>query len=392
MLHLRALFSLAFVGGQGLAALKLSRLGQDWSVMTWLSFLAAYAGFYAVFWYLEKESGPKGRRNTVRYHSFEEAKAPVFFAACAITVVSAGCFIIEAAALGFIPLFMRGVPHAYSHFHMTGIHYFTVSCVLVPSLAVIFFCIDRGRDRMRTVVMAVLCIVAFLIPVLCVSRSQLLFAVLLAVLTYSQMESRLNILYAGAALLALIPLYVLLTVARSHDIAYLNAVFEMKREGMPIFITQPYMYIANNYDNFNCLVSELGGHTWGMKMLAPLWTLSGLKFLFPSLTAAPVFVNKEELTTLTMFYDAYYDFGLPGVLLFSCLLGAAAFFLMQQMENVRNPVFYLLYAQMALYLMLSFFTTWFSNPTTWFYLAVTAGSAFLASFRWGGTGRRMRRR
>ncbi len=46
-LHLRALFALSFVGGQGLAALRLSRLSQDWNAMTWLSFLAAFSGFYA---------------------------------------------------------------------------------------------------------------------------------------------------------------------------------------------------------------------------------------------------------------------------------------------------------------------------------------------------------
>ncbi len=103
---------------------------------------------------------------------------------------------------------------------------------------------------------------------------------------------------------------------------YLNAVFEMKNGNMPIFITQPYMYVANNYDNFNCLVEELGSHSWGLKMLAPLWTLSGLKFKFPGLVNFPYFVNKEELTTLTVFYDAYYDFGIIGVLGLSCILGA----------------------------------------------------------------------
>ena len=157
-------------------------------------------------------------------------------------------------------------------------------------------------------------LIALAIPILCVSRFQLIFAVILAVLTYIQMDSRLNLLYAVFALAALVPLYLLLTVARSHDVTYLNAVFEMKNGNMPIFITQPYMYVANNYDNFNCLVEELGSHSWGLKMLAPLWTLSGLKFKFPGLVNFPYFVNKEELTTLTVFYDAYYDFGIIGVL------------------------------------------------------------------------------
>ena len=52
-------------------------------------------------------------------------------------------------------------------------------------------------------------------------------------------------------------------------------------------------------------------------------------------------------------------------------------------RKVRNPISYLFYAQIAVYMMLSFFTTWFSNPTTWFYLAVTGAAAFAASRQWG---------
>lgn len=388
ILHLRGLFALAFVGGQGLACMKLSSLSTAWSPITWLSFFVGFAGFYFTFSYMERVAGElSSDRRTggflLRYRDYTSCSRPVFFCTCAITAISLGCFIIEAAALGYVPLFVRGVPHAYSYFHITGVHYFTVSCVLVPALSVIYFTITRGRDRVKSVILIAADVVAFAIPVLCVSRFQLLFSVLLAVITYIEAEGRMYRIYATGALLAVIPVYILLTVARSHDTAYLNAVFEMKNAGMPIFVTQPYMYVANNYDNFDCLIKGLAGHSWGLKMLAPLWTFTGLKFLFPSLTAFPVYVTKEELTTLTIFYDAYYDFGIPGVLGFSCLLGMAAYLLMRLMRQAKNPVCYLLYAQFAVYMLLSFFTTWFSNPSTWFYLAVTAAAAFSVSRRWG---------
>ena len=45
----------------------------------------------------------------------------------------------------------------------------------------------------------------------------------------------------------------------------------------------------------------------------------------------------------------------------------------------KNPAWYLFYSQGALYFMLSFFTTWYSNPTTWFYFVVTG--AFGIFFR-----------
>ncbi len=189
------------------------------------------------------------------------------------------------------------------------------------------------------------------------------------------MDSRVPVWYGLAAAAALVPFYIILTIARSHDVEYLNGIFEMKNAAMPIFITQPYMYVANNYDNFNCLVENLAGHTFGLKMLFPLWALTGLKFLKPELVNFQIFVNKEELTTLTLFYDAYYDFGIAGVLLLSCVLGALAWYLMGLLKKMRNPVGYLFYAQIAMYFALSFFTTWFSNPTTWFWFVLTGIAA-----------------
>ena len=87
----------------------------------------------------------------------------------------------------------------------------------------------------------------------------------------------------------------------------------------------------------------------------------------------------------TLFYDSYYDFGWIGVLLFSCILGAIAYILVVKLREMRNPLGYLLYAQFAAYLMLSFFTTWFSNTTTWFYLILTGIMALfyhLRASRW----------
>lgn len=370
IIHLRGLFSLFWVGGQGIACLKLSELSVDWNILTWLCFLLAFMGFWMSFEFLQQMYGTSGRGRS-SWFNFQGYELPLFLSMVIVTVVSVTAFIAEAVVLGFIPFFIKGVPHAYSAFHITGVHYFTVSCVLVPALSVLYFCIEQGRNGFRMALAVIMDLVACAIPVLCVSRFQLILAVGLAVLTYIIMEHRLKIFYAVGLAVGMVIIYVILTVARGHDIPYLNSIFQMKNSQMPIFITQPYMYIANNYDNFNCLVEWLPSHTFGLRMLFPLWALTGLKFLVPALVNFPIYVTKEELTTVTLFYDSFYDFGIIGVLFFSCILGGAAFFLVRMVKRVRNPLGYLFYAQFAMYLMLSFFTTWFSNPTTWFYFAVT---------------------
>ena len=370
-LHLRGLFSAFWVGGQGISCMKLSRLQTDWELKTWVCFLLALAAFWCVFGLAERKFGPAeaGKQTGTGYGQ------GLFLAILILTAVSLGAFLLEATVLGYVPLFVRGVPHAYSYFHISGVHYFTVSCVLVPPMAVVFFITEKNPGRFKRSAAAAAAGIALMIPMLCVSRFQLIFSVILSVITYMQINGIRKIRYLIFAAAALIPLYVILTVARSHDVEYLNGIFEMKNSNTPIFITQPYMYIANNYDNFNCLVRDLPSHTLGVKSLFPVWALTGLKFIRPELTAFPLYVTKEELTTVTLFYDAYYDFGIAGVAAFSAALGLFSAWLMKKVSEGSNPFWHVFYGQAALYLMLSFFTTWYSNPTTWFYFAVTGALA-----------------
>ena len=352
LIHLRGLFCLFFIGGQGVSCFKLSYLQTDWLLITWVSFFVAVMAFWWVFEVLTRMyDGWSASDMGSVYKYYSSADSPlqanrILISMTVITLVSVSAFAFEAWRLDFVPMFSYGVPHAYSYFHIKGVHYFTVSCVLVPSLSVVYSLMiarrGRGLIRYKGFWLAVVCdIMAVMIPLLCVSRFQLILAVGMAVFTYISMTGSFSLIYVGVLLVALIPAYVALTVLRSHSVEYLNGIFEMKNSHMPIFITQPYMYIANNYDNFNCMVEWLPSHTFGLRMLFPLWALTGLKFLVPSLVDFPIYVTKEELTTVTLFYDSFYDFGIIGVVLFACILGAVAFLLVRMMKRIRNPVGYL---------------------------------------------------
>ena len=377
LVHLRGIFSLFWVGGQGVACLKLSRLQVPWSWVTWLCFYLAFAGFCLTFELLSRKTDGKRPPSPMRGGQAAQplggiSGAGLFVSVMGVAAVSLAAFCFEAWYLGYIPFLVRGVPHAYSYFHVTGVHYFTVSCVLVPALGVLYFLTDRGHSgRWKKGAAAAAVVISLAIPILCVTRFQLILAVALAVFVYILWKGYFPLAWGACLGAAMVAAYVVLTIARSHDVAYLNGIFEMKNSSMPIFITQPYMYIANNYENFNYLVEHLEQFAFGMRSLFPLWALTGLKFVMPSLADYPILVNKEELTTVTLFYDAYYDFGIAGVVVFSCILGGVSWLLVRKLRRMENPVGYLFYAQMGVYLMLSFFTTWFSNPTTWFYLAVT---------------------
>ena len=366
LVELRALFTLAWVGGQGIACLQLSKLQADWNYVTWLCFFLIFGSFGIGY-----EWGQKYEKVEEKELEKDEEQARRLLH-CIIGLMAASilCFAFEAVKVGFIPLF-SDEPHAYSYFHVSGVHYFTVSCILIPAITVLYIKVSTKISAGNKLLLLAANVTAVVIPFLCVSRFQLLFAVGFAVVTYIMVNKKIRIRTMVILIVALVPAYVILTVFRHHDVSYLNSIFEMKWEKMPIFITQPYMYVANNFENFNCMVEQMTEHTWGIKMLFPFFALTGLKFVIPQVNITQIYLTKPELTTLTMFYDAYYDFGIFGVFFFAMLIGIVAKILMNVVKNSKNPTAYLFYGQIAIYLGLAFFTTWFSNPTTWFWLALT---------------------
>ena len=373
ILDLLGVYGLGFIAAQGIACFKLSYLQNKWLPLTWLCLYLAYACPYISYHILNKQFK---YNKTIK--SITELKSSIskkqlniiYVAMILLSIISLAAFLTEAAVLSYIPLFVRGVPHAYSYFHIRGVHYFTVSCVLVPSIAVIYTLYSDTLSKVRLISVTACVLVSVLIPILCVSRFQLIFALICAILTMMVIKRNIPIKLIAYTFMLLVVMYVILTIARSHDVKYLNSIFEM-RYNLPIFISQPYIYISNNYDNFNYLVSHINSYSLGLKSLYPFIALTGLKFLMPTLADFPIYVVKEELSTLTLVYDAYYDFGIFGIILFGVLLGCMIYLLERLMYTKDNPIIYLIYAQSTLYLLLSFFTTWFSNPTTWFYFAIS---------------------
>ena len=67
LIHLRGLFSCFWVGGQGAACLKLSKLQTDWVLQTWICFFLALVGFWITFEDLDRLMGGNERFTMNRY-------------------------------------------------------------------------------------------------------------------------------------------------------------------------------------------------------------------------------------------------------------------------------------------------------------------------------------
>lgn len=422
LLNLRGLLALGLLGGEGIARFQLSRLSTDWTLETWLSFYL----FYLIFDLSAQLADHAGAIRSARSGDDADRSASCsvvpdplastasidvrdvggvpgrlatgeragpdlrFFryAILGLLGISWAAFLFEARRLGFVPLFTVDTPHAYSYFHVKGVHYFTTLAVLTPAVSMLYLGARRKHGLRPDVLTLLGLLLPIILTILMVSRFQFMISVILAVFV-ALLSGRRYKLWQLLLLLALmIAAYVFITIERAHSVEYLNGIFEMKDPSTPIFITQPYMYIANNYDNFNVMTRELTVHAHGLRMLYPFVTLSGIKFFVPSLAQGfPLFVTKEELTTVTMLYDAWYDFGLSGIAVFALVLGLVSGRVTRTCRKDQNPFSVLLYAQLAFYYLVSFFTTWFSNPATWFYL----GISFLLYLAYACTVRKRRR-
>ena len=93
--------------------MKLSRLQTDWQLETWAAFFVAFTAFWAVFQFADSHFGKKPEKEAPVLLE-KESMQGLFEAILILTAVSLGAFLLEAAVLGYVPFFLRGVPHAYS--------------------------------------------------------------------------------------------------------------------------------------------------------------------------------------------------------------------------------------------------------------------------------------
>ena len=375
---LRVLLSLSWFLGLSASVLKLSALSNPFTLSSWLSFglffflfLAAY-DLLTFFVRRRQEKRPKAQEAPPIEQEAAYRKR-LFIAIFIVAGLSFAGLLAEAIKFGFqFPLFVKDTPHAYTAFHISGVHYFVVSIVLVPALSA-YYLMTGKTDRREKITLLVLNALGMLVPIVLLSRFHLALFFAFPILSFVVLQKRFKPWKLAAALgfsaVILVALFAAMAMARHYPEGYLEELFRFKDPSTPVAVQYPYMYLVNNFENFNLLTMEMTGFSYGTRQAFPLIALTGLKFV-PAVNAAfyaPVYVTIPELNTVTILYDAYGDFGLFGVSGFGILLGALSSFLSERMGGRPKILPVLLYTQLGIDLTLSFFTTWMSHPTTWFW-------------------------
>ena len=395
IINVRGLFALGFIGGFGVSLLKLSKLANDYSIMTFVVVFTSYFAVYLGTFYKNKNNGESDNiPNSKIFAAGNDDKIrngkkilPEDILMILLFTFSFASFMIEVMILKFIPVFTVDTPHAYSTFHVFMIHYITTFYSFIPCFALCNYFKNPNR-QMNKIWIVLSYVYVIIMAILMVSRSRLILCIVLSIfiiIIYKQndlkniLSNRKNLLLILMLSILFLGLYVIITINRAHDIEYLNGIFEMKNENMPIFITQPYMYIAQNFENLNHMINNIFRFTFGRRVLYPLFTLTLIKKFFPLVLDAPTYIIKEELSTLTIVYDFYYDFGLVGVFIFCFLIGYIGKILEDRVYvgvfgdgdyKTKNNYIIVLYSLYCYFMIFSFFQTYFSLTDTWVYMII----------------------
>ncbi len=363
-----ALLSFFWIGGEGLACFKFSKLHTEWSNITWLVFFLFYISFMLGYNLFECDSRRNIRRkkNQKRYR----VELRIFICIVLLTILSITALSTEIVQSENLPFF-SGITNSYSTISLTGIHYFTISCVLILPLSIIYlFCIKKMTTR-KVLTVIFLDLVALSIPILSVSNYLIVIGLIMTFIVLLSIKKVLKVrtvIYLIAiAIVAMIPIRSGMAVFVSKDTEQAEDFYQLEDIDMPLYLVKPYVNIVNNYDNFNCMVEDLPEHAMGVRVLYPILSAAG----YIQTKDCPTYTTNDKLDTLPIIYDAYYDFGIVGVVIFGLIFGLVCRKIWTLVREERNPVIYLFYGQIAMYVSLSFYGTWFSSPAIWFWLLLT---------------------
>ena len=361
-LNSRGLFLLVWNVTIGLSCLKLHPSQGTWEVGTWTCFMLA-----ALFFLFGYDCGISLKGKKTRVIVSKVSKITMFTTLCGIIIL---VFIVEVYFSGGVPLFSSSMS-SYATFGLPYLHYITVTSATIPAIGVALFNNqDITKSTKRVVIFFSL--ICALIPFALVSRQLILQMVIVFGVSYFKIHGlrKIKIKYVVGAGIALVVVWMFATGKRNQSDAYLSYALNLNSP-VNARLYQLYLYITYNYDIFNDNLNTAAFSTLGFKSLNPLWTLIGVKNLWPeSIVNFDHIKSIRVFTTARLVFTPYCDFGILGIVVYCFIVG----FYVQRVEHKANfysdRVYVVKKSIVDYCLVMSFFTCFFSNTMIWVQLIV----------------------
>ena len=386
-LDIRAVFSGVWLVTIGLAPFGLLEYQSRWQFSTWIflgiAFLVYQIGSnLGISWglkYYEKLSG-KLKAFKIGRIGFEFKENRLFIICVTATVIGLICFLIGVCIKGYIPCFNPSTS-AYVDFY-TKFHVFSVAATGVSGLC--YYCIRTQNLSLLKKIILYVCIfyLVFLFPILVVSRGTFITAALSLVVAAFYLHGK-KLVALILSLVVVFGVYLFTTTLRNYTDAQLEAFFEPSEivinpdgesdedgVGTATFSLPPkvaflYSYLTVSHDNFNQAVENIENYTLGARQIRPFNVIIRSEALTRADEDAPYYYVREHLNTVNLVGDAYYDFGIIGVIITTLLMSFAFGIIQALYEKNKSPFALMTLGNAMVPVAMSFFASWLSNFTQW---------------------------
>lgn len=313
-----------------LTELKLSWLQKEWGLFSWtmlfISLISMLLGMFIV--YVINYNQPLHSVNSIKqylvsnkYDSTRILKVVIYLFLAYIV-----SYIVIYLVVGFIPLFTNDPNTARTKWSLFGFGLIIHLAPAVIYFALLYYLHVKNKKNVK-ILLAFIILVTLGTFILLLQRFTLVITIVLLVvmLYYGTKKFKGSYLFAISSAFVLL-IYSISTIRTSEFfILYLYKEAKMKYSKSLAFLTEPYMYISMNLENFANSVKHYESHTYGYFTFDFILALAGLKHTIAKtyyFEEFPFIVNKS-FNTYTMFFVYYRDFGVWGLVLFPFAIGFA---------------------------------------------------------------------
>ncbi len=345
----------------GLADLKFSSLQSEWSVIGWLYLLIGLGAFLLGTFIVYVLNSTQGLvpvttiRTRIREQRFNEGA--LFGMTLLLFVLYLVSFGASYVIKGFVPLLSSRPAQMRTQFSVFAFGLIIHAAPVIMFLVVEYFLLAKRRRLRKSVLIAVFVITAGSYFLLLQRFDYLIWAAVSFVfLYYGSAYVRF-----GTAFVTLAPFVGVFYWVSSLRLAgaiknYLYLSSKMRFSVDYAFLTEPYMYIVTNLENFVRASQRLEQHTFGYYSFNFIASLTGLKHWIEdyfALNDTP-FIN-SGYNTYSLLWTYYRDFGLIGLTLFPLLEGAVIAWLYYSMRKMPTILTVSTYGLAVFVILISFF-------------------------------------
>jgi len=347
----------------GLTELKLSYLQHEWSFQSWIMLLIGPASFLlgifiVTVFNLDTTMIPvEEMRVRIRLARVSESR---FFAVLGFSVaLYLLSYITIYLVKGSIPLLSGDPAAARKEFSIFGIGVFLNSFTFTLYFVLIYHILIKGKPG-RKWVLKTLVFVSGGTYILLLQRFQIVMAGVMcfSLLYYMTDKIRLKTVVGFAA--GLIVLFYWISSVRTGELIqyYLYTMSRMKYSYHYAFLTEPYMYLVMNLENFARSVDKLESFTFGYYSFDFILALTGLKHWLAgyfTIDDTPFLISGYN--TYSAFWTYYRDFGVLGVFIIPLILGIGVGRIYYSLRREPNYEHVTAYSVCMFVMVISFFNS-----------------------------------